>query len=91
MQFTMEAVDKALDTLLPTMAKIRYEREINVNRPDLLKIAAYNFFLRGAKAELSFDETLCYYVVREAALELEKHGFFTWGTTNITLEKEQST
>ena len=83
MEHSMESLDYAIYKLLPKM-KIAKEDGCNTTRPELLKMVAHKYFIEQFNQDRrNMEESLCYYVCREAALELESVGYFTFGVRDL--------
>lgn len=83
MNYSMESLDLAINTLLPDIAVAR-EQGLLTNKPDLIKMVAWKAFIEKVHEDRrDFNKSVCYHVVWEAAQDLEKDGFMTFGTREL--------
>jgi hypothetical protein len=86
MKYTMESLDYALETVMPNIALAK-KAGVDFNRPVLIKMAAYDFFLnKEYEDRREFSRSMCYHVIWEAAQDLEEDGFFLFGGRNLKQE-----
>ncbi len=80
MKYSMQALDSALDFLLPEIKEAK-DNGIKFNRPDLLKMVASQYFIKtyDFKWNPSFDERIAYYICQEAMINLNEKGWFVFG------------
>jgi hypothetical protein len=85
MKYNMKSLDLALDTVLPNLA-IAKRAGVDFDRPSLVKVAAYEFFLnKEYEDSRDFNKQMCYHVIWEAAQDLEKDGYFQFGHVTLKL------
>ena len=79
----MDSLDYAIYKLLPKM-KIAKEAGCNTTRPELLKMVAHKYFIEQFYPDSrDFEESVCYSVCRDASLDLESVGYFTFGKRDL--------
>lgn len=87
MKYSKNSLDLALEVLLPNVPTISRLGSPHIDRPAKIKMVAWNHFVRqvrdGVTASRDYDVNLCLYVVQQAAFELEKIGFMTFGNREL--------
>jgi hypothetical protein len=83
MKYNMASLDLALDTVLPKIALAK-RAGIDFDRPCLIKNAAYKCFVDNSH-KLDTHLSMCYHVIRQAAKDLDDHGYFQFGELEIVL------
>ena len=83
MRYSVESLDYAIDTLLPSIAKAK-ELGAVFNRPELIDMVARQAFVQKVHEDRRhFNKSMCYHVVWEAARELDENGFMLFGEKSI--------
>jgi hypothetical protein len=79
----MRSLEVALDIILPNIAKAK-SMGVVFNTPDLIKMAANEFFIYKEYEDTRDNfRNLCYDVIREAALDLNTEGVFNPGDVQL--------
>lgn len=86
MKYNHESLDYAIDYILPAIKNAK-EAGIHFNRPELVKMVAWEAFVTDAiGGQMRYEKSLCYRIVWEAACDIEELGRFNFGDKDI---KEQ--
>ncbi|AKO61104.1 hypothetical protein AXI76_gp203 [Pseudoalteromonas phage H101] len=86
MKYNSDSLDKAIDLILPNIAKAKSEG-IVFNRPSLLDMVAKEFFIKSLDSSWnpSYDERVAYFICQEASYDLSLKGMMDFGTMQFNI------
>lgn len=87
MKYNSDSLDKAIDLILPNIAKAKSEGVV-FNRPSLLDTVAKEFFINSLDREWCpcYNEKLAYFICQEASYDLSLKGVMDFGTMQFNIE-----
>lgn len=88
MKYDSGSLDKAIDLILPKIAKAKGEGVV-FNRPSLLDMVAKEFFIKSLDKSWnpSYDERVAYFICQEAIYDLSLKGVMDFGVMEFHIEK----